>query len=233
MQAIWTVGLLVLHLATRCDLPVSVARVRRALRALRFSWHRPKLAPARRPDPELLENQAHVQAVLADPYATLVAADECEVGVLATVRVMWQRVRTQVRLPTPGQNAKRAVFGALNLRTGRWRYQVSAHKRSVECTAFLGTLLTTYAIGTLYVMLDNASIHHSKATLTWLASHPRLHLVYLPTYAGHRLNPVEKGWSLRGSSAPAPPIATSPIWPNSRRPCIDVCAPSAPLPCCA
>lgn len=194
VQAIWTVGLLVAHLATRFHLQASVSSVRRALRALRFSWHRPKLAPARRPDPERLEKQAHLQAILADPSAILVGEDECEVELLATVRAMWQRVRTQVRLPTPGKNAKRAVFGALNLRTGCWHYQVSARKRSVEFTAFLGTLLTSYAIGTIYVILDNATIHHSQVTLTWLAAHPRLQLAYLPTYAGHRLNPVEKVW---------------------------------------
>ena len=194
VQAIWTVGLLVLHLATRFDLHVSAASVRRALKRLRFSWHRPKLAPARRRDAELIEKEARLQAVLADPLATLIAEDECEVGLLATVRAMWQRVKTQVRLPTPGQNAKRGVFGALNLRTGQWHYQVSAHKRSAEFTAFLDTLLVAYTVGTIYVILDNVSIHHSQATLTWLAAHPRLQLVYLPTYTGHRLNPVEKVW---------------------------------------
>jgi transposase len=194
VQAIWTVGLLVLHLATRFDMQVSPSTVRRALRTLRFSWHRPKLAPARRPDPERIEKDARLQAILADPDATLLAEDECEVGLLATVRAMWQRVKTQVRLPTPGQNAKRGVFGALNLRTGRWHSQVSAHKRSVEFTAFLDLLLTAYAVGTIYVILDNVSIHHSQTTRAWLADHPRLQLVYLPTYTGHRLNPVEKVW---------------------------------------
>jgi transposase len=194
VQAIWTVGLLALHLATRFGIQVSTSTVRRTLRALRFSWHRPKLAPARRPDPAGFEKEVRLQAVLADPHATLIAEDECEVGLLATVRAMWQRVRTQVRLPTPGQNAKRSVFGALNLRTGHWHYQVSAHKRSAEFTAFLDTLLNAYVVGPVFVILDNASIHHSQATLAWLAAHPRLQLIYLPTYTGHRLNPVEKVW---------------------------------------
>ena len=102
VQAIWTVGLLVLHLATRFDLHVSASSVRRALKRLRFSWHRPKLAPARRSDPEGVEKEAHLQAILADAQATIVAEDECDIGLLATVRAMWQRVKTQVRLPTPG-----------------------------------------------------------------------------------------------------------------------------------
>jgi transposase len=194
LQTLWTVGLLVLHLAQRFGMSVSASSVRRTLHTLRFSWHRPKLAPARRRDPERAAKEARLQAVLADPQATLIAEDECEVELLASVRAMWQRVNTQVRLPTPGQNAKRGVFGALNLRSGGWHYQVSAHKRSGEFSAFLDMLLVAYAVGIVYVILDNVSIHHSRATLTWLAAHPRLQLVYLPTYTGHRLNPVEKVW---------------------------------------
>lgn len=194
VQAVWTVGLMVWHLATRFGVQVSGSTVRRAFRAIRFSWHRPKLAPARRPDPERAEKEARLQAVLADPQATLIAADECDVCLLATLRAMWQRVKTQVRLPTPGQNAKLGVFGGLNLRTGDWHYQIRPHKRSSDFTAFLSGLVSAYAVGTIYVILDNVSIHHSQATLKWLSTHPRLHLVYLPTYSGHQLNPVEKVW---------------------------------------
>ena len=194
VHALWTVGLLVWHLANRFGLHVSASNVRRTLHALRFSWHRPKLAPARRRDPARAEKEARLQVVLADPQAILLAEDECDVCLLATLRAMWQRVKAQVRLPTPGQNAKLGVFGALNLRTGQWHYQVGAHKRSADFTAFLATLLAAYAVGTLYVLLDNVSIHHSKATLAWLAAHPRVQLVPLPTYSGHQLNPVEKVW---------------------------------------
>ena len=36
----------------------------------------------------------------------------------------------------------------------------------------------------------------------WLAAHSRLVLLYLPTYSGHRLNPVEKvWWALKGNIA--------------------------------
>ena len=44
------------------------------------------------------------------------------------------------------------------------------------------------------LVLDNASIHGSRALLAWLAEHPRIELLYLPPYSGHRENPVEKVW---------------------------------------
>ncbi len=107
---------------------------------------------------------------------------------------VWQRLGQQVRIPTPGQNAKRGVFGALNLRTGAWFYHLAAHKRSADFITFLMALAAAYPVGRLYVLVDNASIHTSQAIQHWLVAQGRIGLLYLPTYSGHRLNPVEKVW---------------------------------------
>lgn len=194
LQTCWTVALLVLHLYQRLRVHVSSATVRRALHAARLAWKRPKLAPARRPDPYTAEKQAKLAEILGDSAGTIIAEDEAEVHLLAVVRSMWQRIGEQKRIPTPGQNAKRGVFGGLNLRTGEWFYHITAHKRGVEFIAFLTALLTAYPAGTIYVIVDNASLHTSRAVKHWLTLHTRLQLVYLPTYSGHRLNPVEKVW---------------------------------------
>lgn len=202
VQACWTVALLVLHLAARFRLTVSASRVRRALHQAGFRWKRPKLVPARRRDPRTAEKEAQIAAALADPTATLIAEDEADQQLLPVLRAMWQRVGQQVGIPTPGQNAKRGLFGALNLRTGAWFYQLAAHKRSADFIVFLTQLLTAYPAGRVYVLVDNASIHTSQAVQRWLAAHGRLVLVYLPTYSGHRLNPVEKvWWALKGTLA--------------------------------
>ena len=194
LQACWTVALLVLHLYQRLRIHVSPATVRRALHAACLAWKRPKLAPARRPDPQAAEKQAKLAEILGDSAGTIIAEDEADIHLLAVVRSMWQRIGEQKRIPTPGQNAKRGVFGGLNVRTGEWFYSITARKRGVEFIAFLTALLTTYPAGTIYVIVDNASIHTSRAVKHWLTLHTRLQLVYLPTYSGHRLNPVEKVW---------------------------------------
>ncbi len=50
--------------------------------------------------------------------------------------------------------------------------------------------------------MDNAAIHTSRAVRAWLEGQCRLELVYLPTYSGHQLNPVEKvWWALKGAIA--------------------------------
>jgi len=158
--------------------------------------------PARRRDPRTSEKEAQLAAALADPTATLIAEDEADQHLLPVLRAMWQRIGQQVGIPTPGQNAKRGIFGALNLRTGAWLYHLTLHKRSADFIAFLTQVLVAYPAGQVYVLLDNASIHTSRMVQHWLVTQGRLVLVYLPTYSGHQLNPVEKiWWALKGTIA--------------------------------
>lgn len=194
LQTIWTLALLVLHLGQRFRIWISSATLRRALTRVHYTWKRPKLAPARRRDPNRVAKEARLAEALADPSATVIAVDECECHLLAVVRAMWQRVGEQLRLPTPGQNRRRSIFGGLNLRSGQWHYALADHKRTTDFITFLSTLLIAYPIGCVYVIADNVSIHGSRALISWLALHPRVQMLYLPTYAGHVLNPVEKVW---------------------------------------
>lgn len=194
LQTVWTLALLVIHLGERFKLRCSKSTVRRAFKMIRYSWHRPKLSPAKRPDPLAEERRRGLDAALADQTATVLALDESDFCLLATLRSMWQRIAEQVRLPTPGQNAKVGIFGAINLRTGVLTTLCSPRKRSQDLIRFLDKLLGEYATGTIRIVLDNASIHTSALTRNWLTQHPRISLVFLPTYSGHQLNPIEKIW---------------------------------------
>lgn len=194
LAACWTVTLLVWHLAQRFKVSVSPSTLRRALDQADFVWGRPKLVLAKRQDPQAQTKLARLEVVLAEPEANLIAADECEMQLLPLLRAMWHRRGQQPCVVTPGQNRKRPIFGGVNLRTGAWHYQLTQRKRGLEFIAFLTELVQAYPSGSIYVLIDNASIHTSKAVLTWLATQPRLELIYLPTYMGHKLNPTEKVW---------------------------------------
>ena len=194
LAGFWTVALLAQHLYRRFKIKVSGSTLRRALAKAGLVWGRPKLALPQRGDPQAEAKLARLEGVLARPDGTVVAEDESEVHLLPLLRAMWHRRGKQPRIPTPGQNKKRAMFGAVNLRTGAWHYALTERRRSVEFIAFLSSLLLAYPLGPIYVLVDNASIHVSRAVQNWLAAHPRLELVYLPTYSGHLLNPVEKVW---------------------------------------
>lgn len=190
----WTVNGLLRHLRQRFRIWISRSTLRRALPVADFVWGRPKLVLPERRDPDEAAKVTHLNAILADATATILAEDECDMMLLPILRATWHRRGAQPRVLTPGQNRKRPVFGTVNLRTGAWHYRLTDRKRSVEFIAALTDLLTTYPAGRIYLLVDNGSIHTSKAVQQWLNRHDRLQLVYLPSYAGHKYNPTEKVW---------------------------------------
>ncbi len=193
----WTVAMLLLAVATRCGVTLSCRAMRTLLHQLGLRWRRPRLAMPRKVDPEKALKQWRIaEAVLAaGPDAAILYADESRIGVLPLVRALWQGVGQQIRIPTPGTNKTRSLFGALNIRTGQWTYLVREHMYKEDFIAFLEQLLTVYTSGTILVIVDNYSSHTAYAVRDWLAEpdHARLQLHFLPKYCSH-LNPVERIW---------------------------------------
>lgn len=190
----WTVAMLAAHLSAVLGVALSRTTVRRALHGLGYRWRRPR--HELRHDPDARAKMEHiVDRVLGAPAAAAVLAlDECDVHLLPVLRALWTRRGRQARIPTPGGNRKRSVFGALDLETGAWHYAVTARKRAAEFLAFLEQVAATYPERPVLIALDNASIHTAKAVGAWLAEHPGVELLYPPSYSGHEQNPVEKVW---------------------------------------
>jgi transposase len=192
----WTVVTLCTHLFTSIGLRVSMATVRRVLWQLGYRWRRPRhTLPT---DPMAREKMWWLceQLLRAPKEAVMLCLDECDIHLLPVLRSMWMmRGRgQQADVPTPGMNRKRCVFGALEWESGRWVYEITERRQSVEFIAFMEKLILSYPGRPLLLVLDNAAIHKSKAVLGWLADHPSVHLLYLPAYSGHKENPVEKVW---------------------------------------
>ena len=94
----------------------------------------------------------------------------------------------------PGTNRRRTIFGAVNLTSGQWCYQVARKAVSVTFIAFLEQLLAAYPTAPLVaVVCDNVIIHHSKIVGRWLAAHPRIRVLHGARYSPHD-NPVERVW---------------------------------------
>jgi transposase len=191
----WTVAMLALALLHRLRVHLSTSALRDALRELGLRWGRPRLAMPLKVDPAKARSQWLIaQAVVeAGPEAAILYADESRRQLLPLVRAMWHWVGQQVRIPTPGTNVTRALFGALNIRTGRWVYLVRERMRTADFLAFLERLLVAYPQGPILLMVDNFSSHTAQAVGQWRTAHPRVHLYYLPKYCSH-LHPVERIW---------------------------------------
>jgi transposase len=193
----WTVAMLTLALIMRTGRYLSRATIRATLHRLGWRWGRPRLAMPDKVDPLKAEKQWQIAAavVAAGPEATVLYGDESRIALLPLVRGLWHWVGQQVRIPTPGSNDTRSVFGALHIRTGQWTYLVRERMRKADFIAFLEHLLTIYPNGTIILIVDNYSSHTAGAVRAWLAepAHARLQLHRLPTHCSH-LNPVEPIW---------------------------------------
>jgi transposase len=190
----WSVPKLRAHLLLALHVVLSRCAVRRLLHRLGYVWRRPRHELPRDPNTAAMMRSLAERLLRAPASAVVLCLDECDIHLLPALRAMWMRKGEQKRIPTPGQNRKRSLFGALELESGRWHYLVQPRKRTVEFILFLEQLLVAYPSEPLILVLDNASIHGSRALLAWLAEHPRIELLYLPAYSGHRENPVEKVW---------------------------------------
>lgn len=191
----WTVAMLALALLNKLQVVLSKSTIRSLLHQVGLCWGRPRLAMPNKTDPEKARKQwAIAQAVVtAEPETAILYSDESRLQLLPLIRAMWHWAGQQIRVPTPGTNETRAIFGALNIRTGQWTSLVREHMCTLDFLAFLDHLLEAYAEVAIILIVDNYSSHTAHAVQEWLTTHPRLRLYFLPKYCSH-LNPVENIW---------------------------------------
>ena len=175
-------------LSRRFRLVLSCASVRRSLHQMGWRWARPRLAPARKPDPEAgTKRAALAQAteLARQGVAHLLYLDESDLHLLPLIRSMWMKGPCR-RIPT-----------------------LHERKLAVHFVTFLQRLEAVYSTGPLYLALDNAPTHTAKVVGKWLAAHPRVHVLWLPRYAAHEVNPVERIWGLMKAAVAADRLAGS------------------------
>lgn len=194
LATFWTTAMVVLALSQR-SITVSRSTVRNALQRLPLRWGRPRLAMPTKTDPDKARKHwTLVEAVItAGPETVVVYGDESRVQTLPVLRAMWQWLGQQLHIPTPGSNTTRAIFGALNIRTGPWSYLVRQRMHTEDVIAFLEYLLTVYPTQGIILIVDNYSSHTAHDVTDWLATQPRIQRHFLPKYCSH-LNPVEPIW---------------------------------------
>jgi transposase len=203
VQGCWTAVLLAAFLAARFGLALSPPSVRRYLHQAGWRWARPRLAPAlyaprrqRRSDPAAAVKMGLIARALASS-ATVLYLDECDLQLLPVIRACWMK-GPRWRVPTPGQNVKRTLFGALDARTGQVVWTPRPRKRATDFLAFLDQLAHAYPVGDLLLVMDNVITHDAKLVRQWLAQpeQARLRILWLPKYSAHEHNPIERVWGL-------------------------------------
>jgi transposase len=193
----WSCQALALQLEAQRGLTVTAETVRRWLQECDYVWKRAKLS-AKDDDPERVTKLAKIRLVIENllPTEALLFADELDINLLAKVGYQWMLKGTQVEVSTPGKNDKRYLAGALDFVTGKIIHCVWARKVTGLFLDLLTTLDFYYPkskFTRIYVVVDNYGIHKSSAALKWLADHPRVELLFLPTYCP-KANPIERAF---------------------------------------
>jgi transposase len=101
----------------------------------------------------------------------------------------------QKTIPTPGATEQYHLFGALDWLDDMLTWLPAEHKTSASFIEFLEhLLLERYPSECVVLVLDNASIHHSRASLAALSLFEHRVLVFwLPPYCS-TLNSIERFW---------------------------------------
>ena len=193
----WSCATLALTLQRKRGRIVSAETMRRWRHEIGGGWKRAKLV-AKDDDPHRVTRLARIRFVFEQRKRceAMVFADELDIHLLPKVGCAWMPKGSQVKVMTPGQNEKHYLAGALDPLTGTLHYCLGARKTNALFRDLLGILEERYPAEQytrLSVVVDNYKIHKAKAVEQWLAAHPRVTLLLLPTYCP-RANPIERAF---------------------------------------
>ena len=87
------------------------------------------------------------------------------------------------------------IYGGLRIGDGQAVTCCAPSRNSAHWQEFLARLEQANPTGTIAVITDNLSSHHSLATRAWLAGHPRIEQVFIPKGACW-LNLQEAWWRI-------------------------------------
>jgi transposase len=193
----WSCATLAAQLKVNRGIEVSADTTRRWLHELGWVWKRAKLI-AKDDDSQRVEKLARIRWLFERLGAKqlLLFADELDIHLLAKVGYQWMEKGTQLEVLTPGTNKKNYLAGALDIVTGKMVHCVWFRKTSglfIDLLKVIDGTYSTCQYTKIFVVVDNYKIHKAKAVEQWLRRHPRIELVYLPTYCP-KANPIERAF---------------------------------------
>jgi transposase len=121
--------------------------------------------------------------------------DEVDIHLNPKIGLDWMGRGQQKEVRTPGQNVKRYLAGALDVRTGQVHWVEGLRKTSALFLSLLDELRRVYARApVIHVILDNYRIHDSRVVQAALGHwEGRVRLHFLPPYCPND-NKIERVW---------------------------------------
>ena len=193
----WSCATLALTLEAKRGITVSAETMRRWLHELGGVWKRAQLV-ATDAAPQRVSRLARIRWGFEPlkPSEAMVLADALAIHLVPQGGCAWRPQGSHGAVMTPGQNAKPYLAGALDLTTGTLHYGLGARNTYAVFRDLL-TLLEdrdpTERYARLSVVVDHDNIHTAKAVKQGWDAHPRVRLLFLPTYCP-RANPIERAF---------------------------------------
>jgi DDE superfamily endonuclease len=120
----------------------------------------------------------------------VLAEDEADLLLFPPLRAGWSKRGEPARVWLTGRNARRVIFGAMNLRTGSRLLVPRGKGRSADYQAFLGEARSAYRGWHVALLLDEDPSHTAKASV---AAADGMTLLWLPKRSP-KLNPMDTLW---------------------------------------
>jgi hypothetical protein len=124
--------------------------------------------------------------------SVVLAEDETDLLLFPPLRAMWSLRGQPARVMLSGWNARRVVFGCMNLATGHRLFQVRRHQRAEDFQAFLHQVRRQYRGWRIAMVLDGGGSHTANGSQA-LAARLGIRLLWLPKRAPE-LNPMDTLW---------------------------------------
>jgi DDE superfamily endonuclease len=124
--------------------------------------------------------------------SVVLVEDESDLLLFPPLRAMWSLRGEQACVMLSGRNARRVVFGCMNLVTGHRVFLVRERQRADDFQAFLREVRQHYS-GWHIVMLLDADGSHIASASRGLARRLHIRLLWLPKRSPE-LNPMDTLW---------------------------------------
>lgn len=120
--------------------------------------------------------------------------DEADIDLNPRIGYCWSIKGKQTRIPTPGQNKKHYLAGALNATTGQVIWVEWERKNSFLFLRMMAEIRKRYRQAkTIRLIVDNYIIHKSGITKNFLDHNKKFQLLFQPVYHPW-VNKIELVW---------------------------------------
>lgn len=175
----------------------SIIGVTKLLHRLDFTYKKPKVIPGKAnldKQKEFLKQYEEIKSELKD-NDQLYFLDSTHPTHNTTPSYGWilKGKKNDKFIKTNTGRERLNLNGALNLKNHKTLVLEEKTIDSGATVRLCKRLLKEHPKGKIYLVLDNASHHHSKAVKLWLKKHRRLKTVFLPAYSPN-LNLIERLW---------------------------------------